>query len=59
MSIHNTHNRKNQNVVLNVDGGYILRSKPMAVNEGGLGIGAGSLDLPTLIPSQEFISGYE
>lgn len=27
----------------------------MEVDEGGLGVGASSLDLPTLIPSREFM----
>ncbi len=34
---------------MNVEGGYILRSKPVDENEVGINAGFGTLDLPTLI----------
>lgn len=47
--------RKGQQVLLNQEGGYILRTKPVNVNEGGVAAGAGSLDSPILIPDADFI----
>ena len=40
---------------MNQEGGYILRTKPVNVNEGGVAMGAGSLDSPNLIPGTDFI----
>ena len=40
---------------MNKEGGYILRSKPVHVNEGGLAVGLGSLDSPNLVSETDFI----
>ena len=40
---------------MNKEGGYILRTKPVHVNEGGVAMGAGSLDSPNLISGTDFI----
>ncbi|XP_064394858.1 glutathione synthetase-like isoform X2 [Halichondria panicea] len=41
--------RKQSEVMMNVEGGYILRSKSATTNEVGLNAGFGALDLPTLV----------
>ncbi len=41
--------RKQNEVMMNVEGGYILRSKSATTNEVGLNAGFGALDLPTLV----------
>ncbi len=43
------HCRKQEKVLMNVEGGYILRSKPVNTTEVGINAGFGSLDLPTLV----------
>ena len=40
---------------MNQEGGHILRTKPVHVNEGGVAMGVGSLDSPTLIEGNDFI----
>ena len=40
---------------MNKEAGYILRTKPVHVNEGGLAVGLGSLDSPNLVPENDFI----
>ncbi len=35
--------------MMNVEGGYLLRSKSASSNEVGLMSGSGALDLPTLV----------
>lgn len=47
--------RKGKQVLMNQEGGYILRTKPVGVNEGGVAMGAGSLDSPILITGNEYI----
>ena len=47
--------RKGDKVLMNKEGGYILRTKPVHVNEGGVAMGAGSLDSPSLISGSDFI----
>ena len=39
---------------MNQEGGYILRTKPVDVNEGGVAVGAGSLDTPSLTAIDDF-----
>lgn len=46
--------RKGDQVLLNEEGGYILRTKPANVDEGGVALGAGSLDSPNLLADTEF-----
>ena len=41
--------RKQNEVMMNVEGGYLLRSKSASSNEVGLMSGSGALDLPTLV----------
>ena len=40
---------------MNKSGGYLLRSKPADVNEGGVSAGVGSLDAPDLLPMEQYI----
>ena len=40
---------------MNKEGGYILRTKPVHVYEGGLAVGLGSLDSPNLVSETDFI----
>ena len=47
--------RKGDQVLLNQEGGYILRTKPVNVNEGGVAVGAGSLDTPSLTAGDDFV----
>ena len=47
--------RKGDRVLMNKEAGYILRTKPVHVNEGGLAVGLGSLDSPNLVPENDFI----
>lgn len=47
--------RRDGRVLMNSQGGHILRTKPVTTNEGGVAIGAGSLDSPGLVPSGEFL----
>ena len=47
--------RKGDRVLVNSQGGHILRTKPATTNEGGIAVGAASLDSPDLIPAKEFI----
>ena len=47
--------RRDNRVLMNSQDGYILRTKPVTTNEGGVAIGAGSLDSPDLVPSDEFV----
>ena len=42
-------------MLMNQEGGYILRTKPAHVNEGGCAMGAGSLDSPNLVSETDFI----
>lgn len=47
--------RKGADVLLNSSGGHILRTKTVTTDEGGVAMGAGSLDSPNLVPSSEFL----
>ena len=42
-------------MLMNKEGGYILQTKPVHVNEGGLAVGLGSLDSPKLVSESDFI----
>ena len=47
--------RNGDRVVMNAEGGHILRTKSVTTDEGGVAVGAASLDSPSLIPAKEFI----
>ena len=47
--------RKGERVLLNSEGGYIVRTKPATSNEGGVATGAGGLDTPNLVPARDFV----
>ena len=55
LGIFGTYVRKGERVLLNTEGGHILRTKLVTVNEGSVAIGAAALDAPNLIPSRNFI----
>lgn len=54
-TINHTPCRKGDQVLMNQEGGYILRTKPVNVNEGGVAMGAGSLDTPSLATMDDFV----
>ena len=55
LGIYGVYVRKGDRVLLNSEGGYLLRTKPATSNEGGLATGAGSLDTPNLVPTNNFV----
>lgn len=47
--------RKQDEVLLNIYGGYNVRTKPIGYNEGGVGVGIGSHDTICLVSEEEYL----
>jgi hypothetical protein len=56
LGIYGTYVRRGERVLLNYsEAGHCLRTKPVAVNEGGIGVGASYLDSLSLVATEDFI----
>ena len=51
--------RSGNNVLLNTNGGHMMKTKSPTTDEGGIAHGASVLDTPLLIPDEQYIKYLE
>ena len=51
--------RSGNDILLNTNGGHIIKTKSPTTDEGGVGYGASVLDTPLLIPDEQYIKYLE